>query len=577
MTDLAQIGNSGFANNQLGPDELGRGLCTFEYAHEVRDKQGAGLPRVLADRRNGRAEIGRGRLKFVPPPGAAWIICVPMKHPSLSRRNFLVGSAGIAAVTIATVLAARRSRRMASGVAGSRSVPGPYGPLRPVADLETGLPLVQLPEGFEYRSFSWSGDPMSDGAPTPDSHDGMGVIFAAQSGDEREIVLVRNHEREHDTLIVAPALYDTAVEGGNLPMGGGTTTLTFRGGRWISAVPSLGGTYDNCAGGVTPWGTWLSCEETKLDRSRQGGRRHGYVFEVRRHAAETTGRPIVDMGRMAHEAVAIDPETRIAYLTEDDDDVRSGGFYRFVPKDPGGNAGSYEEGGQLQAARVIGNRNADLRAPAVGDLYQVEWVDIENPDADPGAAPPEIASATTLASGPFRQAWSQGALRLRRGEGICHHAGKFYVVDTAAGTDMFGRRGRGDGAVWEYDPRTGNLRAIFVADSQEVGDNIDNITASPRGGLFLCEDGDSIVDAYGPGMRLLGLTAEGDSYTFMKNHVQLTEQQITSAGKQIAPGDYRGEELAGVCFDPAGELMFVNIQRPGITLAIWGPWAKGNL
>ena len=466
---------------------------------------------------------------------------------------------------------------MDSRVEASRNVPGPYGPLQPVADLETGLPLVQLPAGFEYRSFSWSGDPMSNGASTPDAHDGMGVIFAGHSGDERELVLVRNHEREHDSLIVAPALYDTAFRSGNRAMGGGTTTLTFRGRRWVHVEPSLGGTFNNCAGGVTPWGTWLSCEETFEDYSARGGRKHGYVFEVRRNAAETTGRPIVQMGRMKHEAVAIDPETRIAYLTEDEDKVLSSGFYRFIPNDATGKVGSYEAGGRLQAARVVGNHQADLRAPAVGDEYRIDWVDIEDPDADPGAAPPEVTAVIAPVSGPFRQAWSQGALQVGRGEGICHHAGKIYVVDAAAGVDMLGRRGHGEGAVWEYDPRAASLRAIFVAGSQAVGDNIDNITASPRGGILICEDGDSIVDVYGPGMRLLGLTPEGDSYTFMKNHVLLTQEQIAAAGKHIAPGDYRGEELAGVCFDPAGEVMFVNIQRPGITLAIWGPWAKGNL
>ena len=80
----------------------------------------------------------------------------------------------------------------------SRIVEGPYGSLRPVADLETGLPLILLPEGFQYRTFSWSGDPMPNGAPTPDQHDGMGVIATNGSGDDLEVTLVRNHERAGD-------------------------------------------------------------------------------------------------------------------------------------------------------------------------------------------------------------------------------------------------------------------------------------------------------------------------------------------------------------------------------------------
>lgn len=507
---------------------------------------------------------------------AAWIICLPMKPPSVSRRAFLVGSVGIATVTIATVLAAQRSRRMTVSAGGSASVLGPYGPLRPVADLETSLPLLQLPEGFEYRSWSWSGDPMTNGQPTPDRHDGMGVIAAMRRNAEDELVLVRNHEREFASPIAAPRRYDTVVPAGEAePPGGGTTNLVFRGRRWISVEPSLGGTLVNCAGGVTPWGTWLSCEETMIDLTAKGGRRHGYVFEVRRNPAETTGKAIVDMGRMKHEAVAVDPATKYAYLTEDNPNRST--FYRFIPNDRSGTPGSYEAGGRLQAARVIGRDNADLRAPALGDEHRLEWIDLSEPDADPGELPAGFPGATGAASGPFLEAWSKGALCMSRGEGICSYAGKIYVVDTSAGTGLLGRRGYGEGAVWEYDPRGEMLRTIFVAGSQLVADNPDNITISPRGGILLCENGEPVTDSYGPGTRLLGLTAQGESYTFAKNNLVLRPDQVFAAGKAVAPGDYRGAEWAGACFDPAGEVLFVNIQQPGITFAIWGPWAKGNL
>jgi hypothetical protein len=499
-----------------------------------------------------------------------------MKSLPVSRRAFLMGSAGLATVTVAAALAARQSRATTAGAGGSASVLGPYGPLRPVADLETSLPLLQLPDGFEYRSWSWTGDPMSNGQPTPDLHDGMGVIFSERRGAENELVLVRNHECGFARLIAAPGRYDTATPAGKMnPPGGGTTNLVFRGRRWISVEPSLGGTLVNCAGGVTPWGTWLSCEETWIDLTARGGRRHGYVFEVRRHAAETTGKAIVDMGRMEHEAVAIDPETNYAYLTEDEPNCCT--LYRFIPNDRSGTPGSYEAGGRLQAARVVGQENADLRTPAIGDELRLEWIDLSGPDSDPGVLPAGFSGASGMASGPFLEAWSRGALRMSRGEGICHHAGKFYVVDTTAGTGLFGRRGHGEGAVWEYDPKAETLRAIFVAGSQLVADNPDNITVSPRGGILLCEDGEPVTDSYGPGTRVLGLTAEGQSYTLMKNNVRLSQQEIGAAGKSVQPGDYRGGELAGVCFDPAGEVLFVNIQYPGITFAIWGPWAKGNL
>lgn len=489
----------------------------------------------------------------------------------VSRRDFLAGSASLVAV-----IGALQARRAMAAPRESRSVAGPYGPLRPVADLETGLPLILLPAGFEYRTFSWTGDPMANGEPTPDLHDGMGVIAAERRGGEIVVTLVRNHERAIASPILAPARYDTAMPAGQgFAPAGGTTTLRFRGRRWLRVEPSLGGTIYNCAGGVTPWGTWLSCEETVIDLSAKGGRRHGYVFEVREDPAETTARPIVDMGRMLHEAVAIDPKSHVAYLTEDH--PYNSGFYRFIPKNSRGGAGSYEEGGRLQAARVVGRANADLRTPAVGDTHRIDWIDIENPDADPGVAPPEVSATPAAASGPFLQAWALGALRISRGEGVCRHGDKVYFVDTSAGVDAAGRAGYGDGAVWELDPREQTLRALFVAGNRQVGDNIDNIVVSPRGGMLLCEDGDSATDDHGPGTRLIGITADGDSYPFAENNVSLTLEQIVAAGKRIFPSDYRAEEWAGACFDPDGEVLFVNIQLPGITFAIWGPWERGNL
>ena len=166
---------------------------------------------------------------------------------------------------------------------------------------------------------------------------------------------------------------------------------------------------------------------------------------------------------------------------------------------------------------------------------------------------------------------------LSRAEGICHHDGKFYFVDTEAGRDAAGRPGHGDGAVWEHDPAANTLRAIFVAGSQQVGDNIDNITVSPRGGILLCEDGDPVTDSYGPGTRIIGITAEGDSFPFAKNNIEIEREDIAGAGKHVLPNDYRGEEWAGVCFDAKGEVLFANIQIPGITFAIWGPWERGNI
>jgi secreted PhoX family phosphatase len=271
----------------------------------------------------------------------------------------------------------------------------------------------------------------------------------------------------------------------------------------------------------------------------------------------------------------VDPATKIAYLTEDNPGHSC--FYRFIPNDASGTPGSYEAGGRLQAPRVAGRPHTDLRRPALGDLHRIEWVDIERPDADPGSVPSTKSRAGDEGSGPYLQATAAGGIRLSKAEGACHRDGKIYIVDSEAGVDALGRKGHGDGAIWELDPGEGTLRAVFVSGRQIVADNIDNICVSPRGGLLLCEDGDPVVDRYGPGTRLIGITQQGESYAFAKNVVTLKAEQLANAGKRVPARDYRPEEWAGCCFDANGEVLFVNLQLPGITFAIWGPWERGNL
>jgi secreted PhoX family phosphatase len=496
-----------------------------------------------------------------------------------SRRGFLKGSAlSLAALSFATTMQALQMRNAHAASGSLGLVDSPYGPVAPVLDEATGLPLLQLPEGFAYRSFGWTGDPMANGQPCPSNHDGMAVVQSKGRGTSVDVVLIRNHERGvSSTRIDAAAMYDTlpgALDGRYA--GGGTTTLTFRGRQWVGMEASLGGTLTNCAGGATPWGTWLTCEETLTNRESVGGKKHGYVFEVRADAKSTTGKPIVAMGRFSHEAVAIDPATNIAYLTEDA--RNKSGLYRFIPNDASGAPGSYEAGGKLQMAKVAGVANADLIVASTGDVHTIEWVDIADPDANPiNIALPDFASPTSVA-GPFAQGWAQGGLRMSRGEGLWYRDGKVYIVDTSTGVNAAGARGNGEGAVWELDFATSRLKAIFVSLDAVASNNPDNITVSPRGGVLLCEDGGGVDDT-GAGRieRMVGLTAGGESYVFGRNNVQLTADQIAAAGKLVQPGDYRGTEFAGACFDPAGKVLFVNVQAPGITFAIWGPWARGPL
>jgi uncharacterized protein len=168
-------------------------------------------------------------------------------------------------------------------------------------------------------------------------------------------------------------------------------------------------------------------------------------------------------------------------------------------------------------------------------------------------------------------------LRMARGEGLWYHDGEIFIVDTAAGRDDRGRPGRGEGAVWVLDLASQQMTALFVSGNAVDGNNPDNVTVSPRGGVILCEDGGGVSDPYGFGDRMLGLSPSGESYILCKNNANLSAADIAAAGKSVAPGDYRGREFGGACFDAAGEVLFVNMQSPGITYAIWGPWGRGNL
>jgi len=503
--------------------------------------------------------------------------------PRLDRRALLRTSASAALAAPLFGLFARQ----ADALARLEPVASPYGPVAPVADRTTGLYLLQLPPGFTYQSFGWSGDVMANGAPTPMEHDGMAVVRSRIVGGQAEFTLIRNHESKvlpQVGLIGAPAQYDTAevtddddVTG---TLSGGTTKIVYRGGEWISAEPTLGGTIDNCAGGPTAWNTWLTCEEEIADFTGEGGLKHGYVFEVSDDPAATSGRPIVGMGRMDHEAVALDPVSGAVFLTEDD--RNQAGLYKFVPDDGSQRLGSLEQGGQLFMAKVAGEDKADAIEPSMGDRHRLEWVLIDEPDLDPQPYTEAPHDAENTASGPFVQGRDKGGLRFSRLEGCWYNAvdGQIYLVDTSAGVDDEGAIGRGEGAVWALDPASDVLTCVFASANPIAGNNPDNITVSPRGGVLLCEDGGGVEDAFGPGERLLGLTPGGETYIFAKNNVQLEPADLGAAGKStefIEPGDYRTDEWAGATFDPSGRVLFVNAQTPGITFAITGPWERGLL
>lgn len=501
---------------------------------------------------------------------------------NIGRRGVLKHSASIAIaapfVSTFGMMAARGAHaQQACGRFASMAV-SPYGTPAPVADLATGLPLLQLPPGFVYKSMGWSNDPMADGRLCPSSHDGMAVVKTRRIGRSTELTLIRNHELGNTNalnlrLVNAPN-YDNSGTG-DLPAGG-CTLLTVRDGVLVDVRPAIGGTRTNCAGGLTPWETWLTCEETTADRTAVGGKKHGYVFEVSTDPAQTTAQPIVGMGRFSHEAACVDPTNSFVYLTEDTSQVS--GLYRYEPDNAGGHVNSLADGGKLMAARVkaivqscsatVEQANqTGIASPFVGDEYELEWVQIADPDASPSQI--NVLGTNRNASGPFRQAWAAGCARMARGEGIWYHAGKVFIVDTSAG---------GEGAVWELNLASQRMKCLYVSQVQLAGNNVDNICISPRGGILCCEDGGNSNDgALGLGSRLFGLFADGQPYLFAKNNLDFTTEQYAAVGKSVSGGNRLNSEFCGACFDPTGRILFVNIQSPGITFAITGPWARGTL
>src|SRR5690606_40223552 len=138
---------------------------------------------------------------------------------------------------------------------------------------------------------------------------------------------------------------------------------------------------------------------------------------------------------------AVDPLRGDVYLSEDAWMSHASGFYRYLPHDRSGRRGSLEAGGRLQAARVHGRPNADLRAPRAGERHRIDWIDIADPDADSRMLTLEAGDEARRVSGPFAQAWADGGLVLARGEGLCFGDGVLVMADTAAGRDAQGQAG----------------------------------------------------------------------------------------------------------------------------------------
>ena len=448
---------------------------------------------------------------------------------------------------------------------GPRSSAQGFGPL--VAD---PAGLLDLPSGFRYQLLSpgiteYDGksdarfaSKLSDGSPTPGSHDGM----AAFPGPGGVTILVRNHELDPGE---GPFVDVKRQRPYDPKSGGGTTTLWVDPERkLVKSFASLSGTLRNCAGGRTPWGSWLSAEEhtdmpgaedgRNADLTPEVSRPHGYIFEVdSRSEGLVDPVPLKAMGRFRHEAVAIDPETGFAYLSEDMED---GLLYRFRAavldrgtKPSALRVGDYAQGGVLEALRVkarprlLTQNQKDTNAIKLGDSLEIEWVRIEEPDAAmdnervAGAKKPRAAPTSTRAQG-----FANGCAQFARTEGIAYSNGSVYFCCTNGGPSKLGQ-------VFRISLREQRLSLVVQSDDHSLLDGPDNICGAPWGDLVVCEDNLSKRENF-----VVGVTPQGRCYRIARN------------------AHPKKREFAGACFSPDGSTLFVNVQNPGLTFAIWGPW-----
>lgn len=433
----------------------------------------------------------------------------------LSRRKFLtLAGAGVASFSLASLLK-NYSAKAITGQAISSQI---FGELIPDPN-----GILELPKGFQYQIISQTGNIMSDGNIVPTSHDGM----AAFAGKNETTILVRNHELSPGQTPAVMAAKSQKYD--PLSNGGTTTLIVDRNLKPIKEFVSLAGTNRNCSGGITPWNSWISCEEDVstpenfYERDpRMVSVKHGYNFEVFANRKIAEPKPLIAMGRFRHEAIAVDSKTGYIYQTEDREDSS---FYRFLPN----KLGDLPAGGILEALVIKDMPKIDTGIDfPIGKPKKVEWVKIE--EVDP--------KEDTLRY----EAQEKGAAIFRRGEGICWGNGEFYWTCTNGGKAERGQ-------IFRYNPVSETIELFVESAGVEVLDYPDNLILSPFGHLIVCEDGEDE-------QFLVGINQKGECYHFARNAIN-------------------NSEFAGVCFSPDGQIMFVNIYNPGITLAIWGDWNRG--
>jgi secreted PhoX family phosphatase len=362
---------------------------------------------------------------------------------------------------------------------------------------------------------------MSNGLPFPGNADGMGAY-----SHDGMIRLVCNHERSAGTPI-GTLPYDPKA-------GGGTTTLTVDPAtrKLTEVFVSSSGHIRNCAGGVTPWGTWLTCEESNLGPSSSLNKQHGYIFEIPADAnSEVSAPPLVHLGLHYPEAAVVDPKTGIVYITSDRGPC---GLFRFVPSVPG----DLTKPGVVQMLAIEGRPGYDTRKNQRTKVkLPVSWVTIDDPSNE--------AAYRADALYTYKQGLAKGGAIFTRGEGAWYSRNSVVFACSNGGD-------KGLGQIFELHLKNNDvqeLELVFESTVEAAMGAPDNMCVSPSGNnMIICEDG------------------SGREYLHL---LRRQGNQIYRLAENMLPNGQDGSEWAGACFSPDGETLFANLQGAGMVFAIW--------
>jgi hypothetical protein len=382
-----------------------------------------------------------------------------MPGPALRRRQFLRLALALAGSAIAATSPWRRALAALPAAGG----PGPYGPL-----LDPDANGLRLPAGFQSRVIARANQLVPGTGYVWHVLPDGGATFPWQTDGW---IYVSNSESPPFPGINS----------------GGASAIRFDGaGQVVDAYKILSDTFVNCAGGATPWHTWLSCEEVEA----------GLVWECDPYGRHS-GRPLPAMGRFQHEAVAADPAERRIYLTED---LSDGRFYRFTP-----HAWGRLDAGVLEVAEV----------EAAGN---VAWHAVPEPD------PADVDANPTRHQVPQSTAFDGG-------EGIAWHLGHVFFTT------------KGDGRVWDYDTRSRTLRVLYDDDLDPAVQltGVDNLVVSKAGDILVAEDQRQI-------QQLVLITPDGVASPLLEmdqRGSELAGQAFDPGGRRLYVSSQRGPAPGG--------------------------------